>query len=77
MRATPPIAPPTIAPTGVELLTAADVPEMALPVVEEGTDDDTEDGNVPFWTIRKLNERAVVLGFCPFTTSNVWGPGVS
>ena len=55
MIARPPIAPPAITPTGVELLTVADVPETTLPGVEEVACEDTEavvDDCVPFWTTR-------------------------
>lgn len=51
MRVRPPITPPTIAPTGVELLNVAEVPETPLPGVEEVTSEDTDavvDDNVPF-----------------------------
>lgn len=52
MRARPPITPPTIAPTGVELLTVAEVPLVG---VEEVACEDTDvvvDDIVPFWTMR-------------------------
>ena len=55
MRARPPITPPTIAPTGVELLTVAEVPETTLAGVEKVACEDTDvvvDDSVPFWTMR-------------------------
>jgi hypothetical protein len=53
MRARPPITPPTIAPTGVELLSVAEVPETPLPGVEEVASelevtDAVVDDSVPF-----------------------------
>ena len=55
VRARPPITPSTIASTGVELLTVAEVPETPLPGVEEVACEDTDavvDNSVPFCTTR-------------------------
>jgi hypothetical protein len=52
-KAKPPITPPAIAPTGVELFTLAEVPETTLPGVEEVEDmDAVVDDSVPFLTMR-------------------------
>jgi len=55
VRARPPITPPAIAPTGVELFTVAEVPETTLPGVEEVACEDVDvvvDDSEPFWTMR-------------------------
>ena len=64
MRARPPTTPPAIAPTGVELFTMAEAPEITLLGVEEVTCEDTDgvvDENVPFWTMREVKVRGVEL----------------
>lgn len=61
MRARPPITPPTIGPTGVELFPEVEVlgTEVA-DVASEDTDEVVSD-SVPFWITRSVNVRGVEL----------------
>jgi hypothetical protein len=57
-RATPPITPPTIGATEVELLPGTVLP-VVVDVAREEDMDVVVDDSVPFWIIRSVNVRGV------------------